>query len=132
AFTTDDRLLISTQGSVTVTGVSGQDEDLLAFDATSLGASSSGTWSLYVDGSDVGLGDNDGEAINAAWVNDNGDIYLSTEGAFNVVGASGDSSDITAFVPNSLGSNTSGTFDLFWDGSENGFTGENLDGLTLV
>ncbi len=118
-------MIISTKGSVNVTGVSGKDEDLLVFDATSLGDSTSGTWSLYADNSDVGLGDNGGEDVNATWINNNGDIYFSTDGAFDVVGVSGDSSDVSSFSPSSLGSNTSGAFVSFWDGSENGFAGEN-------
>ena len=132
AFTTDNRLLISTKGSVNPTGISAKDEDLIAFDATSLGESTSGTFELYADNSDVGLGDNGGEDINAAWIDNNGDIYLSANGAFDVLGVTGDSSDIFSFSPSSLGSNTSGTFSSFWDGSENGFAGEKLDGLTLV
>lgn len=132
AFTTDDRLLISTKGSVNVTGVSAKDEDLIAFSATSLGESTSGTFQLYADNSDVGLGDNGGEDINAAWIDNNGDIYLSTNDAFDVLGVTGDGSDIFSFSPSSLGSNTSGTFNSFWDGSENGFAGESLDGLSLA
>lgn len=131
AFTTDDRLLISTKGSVNVPGVSGKDEDLLVFNATSLGQTTSGTWELYADNSDVGLGDNGGEDIQASWVDDNGDIYLSTEGAFDVTGLSGDDTNIFSFTPNSLGSDTSGTFNSFWDGGENGFGGEDIDGLSL-
>ena len=132
AFAPDDRLLISTKGSVNPTGVSASDEDLIAFNATSLGESTSGTWELYADNSDVGLADNGGEDINATWIDNNGDIYLSTNGAFDVLGVTGDSSDIFSFSPSSLGSNTSGTFNSFWDGSANGFAGEKLDGLTLV
>ena len=129
----DGRLAISTSGSPTVSGVSSaKDEDLLVFNATSLGESTSGTWSLYADNSDVGLADNGGEDINASWVDNNGDIYLSTNGAFDVVGLSGDSSDIFSFTPNSLGDNTSGNFNSFWDGSQNGFGGQNIDGLSLV
>ena len=132
AFTTDDRLIISTKGSINVTGVSAKDEDLIAFTPTTLGESTSGTWELYADNSDVGLADNSGEDVNAAWIDDNGNIYLSTDGAFSVVGVTGDSSDIFSFTPSSLGSNTSGTFDAFWDGSQNGLGGEKIDGLTLV
>ena len=128
----DGRLAISTKGSANVSGISTKDEDLLVFNATSLGESTSGTWSLYADNSDVGLGDNGGEDISATWVDGNGDIYLSTDGAFNVVGLSGDSSDIFSFTPSSLGDNTSGTFNSFWDGSQNGFGGQNIDGLSLV
>ncbi len=84
------------------------------------------------DNSDVGLGYNGGEDVNATWINNNGDIYFSTDGAFDVVGVSGDSSDISSFSPSSLGLNTRGIFNSSWDGSENGFGSEKLDGLTLA
>ncbi len=132
AFNTDGRLVIGTKGSFNATGVSGKDEDLFVFNATSFGESTSGTFELYVDGSNVGLADNGGEDINAAWIDSNGDIYLSTDGAFDVPGATGDSSDIFSFTPDTLGSDTSGTFSSFWDGSENGFGGQNIDGLALI
>ena len=35
-------------------------------------------------------------------------------------------------VPGSLGSSTSCTFNLFWDGSANGFGGEKTDGISIV
>ena len=132
SLTTDDRLLISTKGSINVTGVSAKDEDLIAFTPTTLGESTSGTFELYMDSSDVGLGNTSSEDINATWIDENGDIYLSTDGAFNVLGVSGDNSDIFSFSPSSLGSNTNGTFNSFWDGSQNGFGGEKVDGLSLV
>jgi hypothetical protein len=50
----DGRLLISTTGNPTVPGLTGlADEDLLAFTPTTLGATTSGTWTWYFDGSDV-------------------------------------------------------------------------------
>ena len=130
AFTPDGRLLVSTQGSAFVPGVSAADEDLLVFNPSSLGTATSGSWQRYFDGSDVGLTQNS-EDIKGAWVDGNGDIYLTTLNNFNVPGASGDSSDIFTFTPNSTGVNTSGTFAPFWDGSANGFAGENIDGLFL-
>lgn len=132
AFATDGRLVIGTKGSFNATGVSGADEDLFVFNATSFGESTSGSFELYMDSSDAGLGDVSSEDIDAAWIDSNGEIYLSTDGAFDVPGATGDSSDIFSFAPDSLGSNTSGTFNSFWDGSENGFGGQNIDGLTLL
>ena len=45
-FAPDGRLVISTVGSYSVPGVSGNDEDLIAWNGTN--------WSLYFDGSDVG------------------------------------------------------------------------------
>ncbi len=135
-FAPDGRLVISTTGDVIVPGgTSGggarKAEDLLAFTATSLGASTSGTWATYFDGSDVGLSGT-AENVNGAWIDDTGEIYLTTQGAFAVPGVSGDSADIFTFDPSSIGSDTSGTFSSFFDGSANGFGGENIDGFHLV
>ena len=73
-------------GTYSVTGVSGSDEDLLIFTPASLGETTSGTWELYFDGSDVGLSVSS-EDIYGTWLDDNGDIYLTTKGAFTVAGA---------------------------------------------
>jgi hypothetical protein len=52
----DGQLVLSTAGSVDVTGVpSGNEEDLLLFAPSQVGESTSGAWALYFDGSDVEL-----------------------------------------------------------------------------
>ena len=131
-FAPDGRLLISTKGSPTVSGVSSaKDDDLLAFTPSSLGQTTSGTFEHYFDGSDVGISQRS-EDINGTWIDGNGDIYLTTVGNFDVPGVTGDAADIFTFTPTSTGANTSGTFAPFWDGSANGLTGENIDGLFLV
>lgn len=123
-------LLLSTTGSFSVSGVSGQDEDIIRFSPTSLGANTSGTWSLEFDGSDVGLSDTSSEDVWGAWLDQtSGDIYLTTSGSFSVVGAAGDGADIFVCGSPTTGSNTACTFSLFWDGSLNGFAGEAIDGL---
>jgi len=132
SMTLDGKLVISSRGNFSAGGISGGDEDLFIFTPTSLGATTSGTWALYFDGSDVGLDDglND-EDVTAAWIDSNGDIYLSTRGPFAVPGVSGDNADIFVCVPASTGENTSCTFNLFWDGSANGFAGEAINALFL-
>jgi hypothetical protein len=132
ALAADGRLLISTTDNVSVTGVSGVDEDLLAFAPTQLGTATSGTWSLYFDGSDVGLSNTSNEDVNGAWVDAAGKIYLTTLGSFSVTGVSGDGSDIFVCTPGSLGNTTTCTFALYWDGSTNGFSGEDTDSLGIV
>jgi hypothetical protein len=118
----DGRILLSTLGSATVAGASGsvsaRDEDLLAFTPTSLGDITAGTFALYFDGSDVGLGDA-GEEIDAAAIDPAGAIYLSAFDAFSVPGVSGADEDVFVFTPTSLGSVTSGTYatTLVFDGS---------------
>ncbi|MCB0255462.1 MAG: hypothetical protein KDI55_17220 [Anaerolineae bacterium] len=131
-FAPDGRLILSTVGSFRVAGVRGNDEDLVAFSPTSLGATTSGTWSPYFDGSDVGLSDSS-EEVNGAWIDPaNNDLYLTVLGAFSVPGVSGDGADIFICAPGSLGSNTSCTYRPYWDGSANGFAGEIADGVRIV
>jgi hypothetical protein len=131
-FAPNGRLVVSTRGSFGVTGVSGADEDLIAFASTSLGSTTSGTWSWYFDGSDVGLTTST-EDVNGVWIDAvTGKIYLTTSGAFSVTGASGDGADIFACAPGSLGSTTSCTFSMYWDGSAFGFAGEVADGIAII
>lgn len=128
----DGRLLISTLGSVSVTGASGADEDLLAFTPSALGATTSGTWALYFDGSDVGLSNTSNEDVNGVWVDAAGRIYLTTLGSFSVTGVSGDGSDILVCTPGLLGSTTTCSWAMAWDGSANGFAGEVIDAFAMV
>jgi len=130
--TADGRLLISTLGNVSVTGVSGADEDLLAFTSTALGSTTSGFWAMYFDGSDVGLSTTSNEDVNGAWVDSAGKIYLTTVGSFSVTGVSGDGSDIFTCTASSLGSTTACTWAMYWDGSVNGFSGEDTDSISVV
>jgi hypothetical protein len=128
----DGRIVFSTLGSFGVPGVSGSDTDLVAFTPTALGTTTSGTWAFYFDGSDVGLSDGTAEDINGVWVEDStGKIYLTTAGTFSVAGAAGDASDIFVCTPGTLGTTTSCTFSLYWDGSANGFSGQVTDGISL-
>jgi hypothetical protein len=120
-------LLVSTTGSVSVSGVSGAREDVLEFTPARLGASTSGTWTMYFDGSDVGLSSSnenvDGIAVDAA-----GRLYLSTTGSFSVSGLSGQDEDVFVFTPTSRGSNTAGTFSrtLYFDGSQFGLSSRDV------
>lgn len=127
----DGRLLISTSGSPAIAGLSSiADEDILAFAPTSLGANTAGSWSLYFDGSDVGLSANSGD-IDELSVAANGDLYLSMRTDFAVGALAGDNSDVLICTPTSLGANTACTFapTLYFDGSVAGVSGNNLDGL---
>lgn len=132
----DGQLLISTIGAAGVPGVTAADEDLLAFTPTSLGATTSGSWLMYLDGSDVQLGPED---VDAVAVDSNGRIYLSVQDAFAVSGVAGDDEDVFVFDPTSLGSTTAGSYDptLFLDGSLQGLgsfdlTGFDLEGVSVI
>jgi len=117
-------LLSSTSGG-TVGDVTFADEDLLRLDATT------GQWSLYVDGSDIGLAKRDIDAVHQLG---DGSILLSVEGKLNVAGLAVNDSDILRFTPTSLGANTAGTLSMYFDGSDVGLTtdGEDIDSLTLT
>ncbi|MFK7802741.1 MAG: M14 family zinc carboxypeptidase [Anaerolineae bacterium] len=133
AMVPDGRLLISTIGGHSVPGVSGSDEDLIAFTATSTGSNTAGSWASYFDGSDVAL-TNSTEDTYGAWVDGaSGDIYLSTRGTFSVSGLTGEGTDIYVCSPTSLGSNTVCNFGspLYWDGSANGYGSEIVDGIFI-
>jgi|CXWL01.1.fsa_nt_gi endonuclease I len=110
------QLVISTLDAPAVTGLSGlQDEDLIAFTPGTLGSVTTGTWSYYFDGSDVGLATNNNEDVDAACVTSAGDILLSTLGVFSVTGVAGDDEDVFEFTPTALGTVTTGSFAAFLD-----------------
>ena len=130
-FDSDGNLIISTLGSFSAGGLSGKDEDLWKFTATSLGQDTSGSWSQYFDGSDVGLSQSGTEDVWGTWLAANGDIYLTTRGGFAVSGLSGDGDDIFICTPSSLGANTSCTFSSYWNGDDHGFGYELMDGVFI-
>lgn len=134
AIAADGKLLISTTASPGVTGLSSlQDEDIIAFTATSLGSVTSGTWSYYFDGGDVGLSNSSSENVDAAAVDGAGRILLSTTGNFSVTGASGADEDAFRFTPTSLGTNTAGSYQLYLDGSAAGIpTSSDINALHLI
>jgi subtilisin family serine protease len=100
----DGRILISTKGNFSVSGLSGADEDVIRFTPTSTGTSTAGSWSMYFDGSNYGLADGgENEDVDGISVDDGGKLYLSTKGNFAVPisGApplSGTGSDVFVFA----------------------------------
>jgi hypothetical protein len=129
----DGRLLISMSNSFSTGTLSANDSDIARFTPTTLGNSTSGTWALYFDGSDVGLSARTGEDIDALDVASNGTIYLSTMGDFAVSGVSGFDEDVFVCVPTSLGTTTACTFSstLYFDGSTWGLSVNDVDAFQL-
>jgi hypothetical protein len=95
------------------------DSDIVLFTATSLGSNTAGSFSLYFDGSDVGLTTNQ-EEIDAMTVLSDGRIIISTTGNVTVTGASGTDEDLIAFTPapDNSGDVTTGTWAMYFDGSD--------------
>jgi hypothetical protein len=149
-FTEDGRLVISTTGSFkvpqnekssfwcwdeldTITSYShfycsqlkGADEDLIVLDSDGSG------WEMYFDGSDVL--DHGGD-MGDVWIDPvTGDIYLSSNEAFNLGSVNGDTLDVFVCHPDSLGSETQCRLDnqLIFDGSEAGLSGRHIDGFAM-
>ncbi len=137
-----DQLVISTLGNVNVPGLAVQrDEDLLLYSMLDAGnPGGGGTWTLYFDGSDVGLANGGAdENIDGAFVLP-GDleaavIYLTTAGNFNIPGLTGADEDVFTCAVSSLGEATACTsVAMFFDGNANGITnatGRDVDAIDL-
>ena len=132
-FLPDGSLLLSIDASATLGGISFTDADIIQFTPTSLGPNTAGTFSMYFDGSDVGL-TTSSEDIDALHVLPDGSLILSFIGSFSVPGVSGADEDLARFVPTSLGPNTSGTWSLYFDGSDVGLSqssSEDVNGVWI-
>jgi hypothetical protein len=112
-------LLLSFTSSTTLPGVGTvANEDIVAYDT------GSGIWSMYFDGSDVGVGS---FTIDAMAVLPGGDLLISFTSAGTVAGIAADDSDILRFTPASLGPNTAGTWSMYFDGSDVELTSSSED-----
>jgi len=101
---------------------------LLQFTSTSLGENTVGSWQLYFDGSDEGLSND----LVGAWVDPaSGDLYLNFEQTVNLDGSTINALSIARCQPVSLGTNTNVQCGLFWDGSNLGLSGKQLNGISL-
>jgi hypothetical protein len=109
-----------------------EDSDVLRFTPTQLGSVTRGQFSLVFDGSDVGL-TTAGEGIDAIAMTADGRLLISTMGTAKVGDLTAQDEDVLAFTASSWGTNTVGTWALFFDGSTVGLTngGEDVDGLDI-
>ena len=127
-------LLMSFATPLTLPGVGAVDDsDVVRFDATSLGTTTAGTFTMWLHGSDVGL-TTDGEDIDAVALLADGRVLLSTQGWAVVPGLKGvPGQDILAFTPIALGSTTTGSFAYYLDGSDVGLSTstENIDAIDV-
>ncbi|HLO32810.1 MAG TPA: hypothetical protein VK249_26940 [Anaerolineales bacterium] len=127
-------ILMSFETATTLGTLAVDPWDIVRFNATSLGNVTSGTFSMYLDGSDVGL-DTTSEAIDALDVLPDGRVLISTVSSSSVPGISALDEDLLAFTPTSLGDNTSGTWAMYFDGSDVGLadsSSEDISGLDVT
>lgn len=97
----------------------------------------SGTFSLFFDGSDVGLHANS-EDVDALARTANGRLLISTSGPFllrdvNGNPLTGDGADLVTFIHRRFGEITRGRWQIYFDGSDVGLSGNgNIDGATVA
>lgn len=112
-------LYFSSSTSGKVGGVKFSDEDILAYDTRTA------AWSIYFDGSNVGVGALD---VDAFEVLADGSLLLSFNEVADIAGIPVDDSDIVRFTPTSLGHNqTVGDFSLYLVGADVGLDADNED-----
>ena len=120
AFTLPDTggILLSFSAAASIPGIGTVDDsDIVLFTATSLGNVTAGSFSLYFDGSDVGLTRKQ-EGIDGIAVLANGNIWISTIGNPSVPGVRARDEDLLEFTPTALGSATAGSWNWYLDGSD--------------
>lgn len=133
----DGSLLMVINGTNNLSGPGGSFkllmQDVARFNPTSLGADTAGSWSLYFDGSDVGLSTS-AEKIDSLALKSDGTVLISTYGKASVKNSNQTviamDEDLLAFAPTSTGDNTSGVWSLALDGSAiSGLKSEDITAL---
>ncbi len=128
-----DTILFSLRAAATVGSLGTVDAfDIVQFDGT-LSAATAGTFSLFLDGPTVGL-DTKGENIDAIELLPDGRLLVSTLGNAGVVSGARDE-DLLAFTPAAPGNYTSGTWAMYFDGSDVELatsSGEDVDGAAVA
>jgi len=136
SFLDSDSILMSFTTAVTVNGITATPQDILRFDASSLGSTTAGTFSMYFDGSDVSFADTTNEKIDSLSRLPDGRLLISSTGNPVLPGvSSAKDEDVLVFTPTTLGDTTSGTWAMYFDGSDVGLaetSGEDVDALDVV
>ena len=127
----DGTILFSTQGTARGDGPVARDEDIVLFTPTSLGSTTSGSWEMVFDGSDVGYGDSSNDDIDGFSLDFDGTMLVTTIGSALVLGTTANDEDILRFT-GTYGTTTSGTSSLEFDLSTLGIsTSEDVDGVSI-
>ena len=126
--TGDILMSYSVAGAITGTSLTFDDSDIVRFSPDTQ------TWSLYFDGSDVGLSSN-GEDVDAIAFTPDGRLVVSTSGSSSANGVSSRDEDMLVFNQTSLGTNTAGSFEMYFDGSDVGLStssSEDVDAVSIT
>lgn len=131
----DDSILLSFDRSTSLPGIAEavSDADIVRFIPSTLGENTLGSFELILDGSDVGL-DAATEDIDALSRTPDGQFLVSFIGAYGLADLQGDDEDILLFTPQSLGPNSSGSWQKYVNGADLGLsdlTSEDINGLAV-
>ncbi|WP_160168423.1 putative Ig domain-containing protein, partial [Novipirellula maiorica] len=96
-FTPDGRLLVSLIGNYLLSDISVSGDDLLVFDGAQFGENTSGNWSLYTDGADVGLDGNNVKGVSMDATS--GEVHVTTANEFSNGTITSGSRDILTLLP---------------------------------
>ena len=127
-------LLLSFDKEGTVPGIVGtvDDSDIVLFDATSLGAATSGAFGLHVDGSDVGL-TKDAHDVDAIEVLSMGASCCPPREPSRSPASPPGTRICSSSPPHRSGETTTGSFSPSFDGSDVGLgdAGEDIDAVAI-
>ncbi|MEM9774144.1 MAG: choice-of-anchor Q domain-containing protein [Chloroflexota bacterium] len=133
--TKDGQIIISTLGAATVVKQFGNnlnalDEDLLIFTPITLGENTSGYFSLYLDGSDLGLNTPEEDVWGIGLDASGSNLYINPQGSFDTGAITGLPADffICEGVVTGNTSSCAGQSIVF-DGAANGVGSETLGGI---
>lgn len=103
-----------------------RDEDVLVFAATSLGETTRGMFSIYLDGSDIGLGDAD---IDALTVLESGDLVCSLDRRTKFGKLVAGPSDLLMLTVLQSGVNTQATWTMHRNAKDTYLENQNIDAI---
>jgi hypothetical protein len=114
-------------------GVSGliRDEDILLFEARCLGEQTRGTFSLFIDGSEIGLGEN-GVNVDALDLLPDGSIIVSIEGSFRIGDDKVSEGDLLKYIPGRAGDDQKGKWTIYIDSNDVELKDHNTDALATT
>ena len=116
------------QNNLSISGIAGpvRDEDIVFYNA--------GSWSLYFDGTDVGLGQSGGEDVDGMQLLPDGSLVISTRGSSNIPGFGTRNDEDLLRCVGTFGETTTCTWSDYFDSSDVGLSNgnaEDINGLAI-
>ncbi len=114
-------------------GITGliRDEDVVLFEARCLGEQTRGVFRLFLDGSEIGLTDDDAD-IDAIELLADGSLLLSVAGEFRIGKERIKPGDVVKFTPSASGYDKNGTWNIYAKGGESPIEGQDIDALAAL